>query len=173
MKRVTGLGGFFFKAKNAKKLQEWYRKHLGLPLDPQWGGWQFHWREARNPKKKGYTVWSAFDADTDYFKPSKKPFMFNFRVTSLRRTLTALKKQGVRVDPKAEESAYGKFGWIMDPEATASNSGNRRSEHGHPAAHDRHKRTGSSAGRLAYVGMIAAAGRVFPRARTRSRTTPR
>jgi predicted enzyme related to lactoylglutathione lyase len=116
MKHVTGLGGFFFKARNAKKLQAWYRKDLGRPLDPAWGGWQFHWREAKNPKKKGYTVWSAFGADTDYFKPRKKPFMFNFRVASLRRTRTALKKDGVRVDPKTEESAYGKFGWIMDPE---------------------------------------------------------
>ena len=116
MKHVTGLGGFFFKAKNAKKLQAWYRKHLGLPLDPQWGGWQFHWRDAKNPRKKGYTVWSAFDAGTSYFKPSRKPFMFNFRVASLRRTLTALRKEGVQVDPKTEESEYGKFGWIMDPE---------------------------------------------------------
>ena len=78
MKHVTGLGGFFFKAKNAKKLQAWYRKHLGLPLDPMWGGWQFHWRAARNPKKKGYTVWSAFDADTDYFICSKTLFMASF-----------------------------------------------------------------------------------------------
>lgn len=116
MKRVTGLGGFFFKAKNAKKLQAWYRKHLGLPLDPGWGGWQFHWRDTKNPRKKGCTVWSAFGAGTGYFKPSRKPFMFNFRVASLRRTLAALKKEGVWVDPKIEESEHGKFGWIMDCE---------------------------------------------------------
>jgi predicted enzyme related to lactoylglutathione lyase len=61
-------------------------------------------------------VWSAFDAGTGYFKPSRKPFMFNFRVARLRRALTALKKEGVWVDPKTEESEYGKFGWIMDCE---------------------------------------------------------
>lgn len=115
-KRVTGIGGFFFKAKSAKKLAAWYRKHLGLPLDPTWGGWQFHWRDAKSPRKKGYTVWSVFDAATGYFRPSRKPFMFNFRVTHLNRVLAELKKEGVWVDPKTEISEYGKFGWIMDPE---------------------------------------------------------
>jgi catechol 2,3-dioxygenase-like lactoylglutathione lyase family enzyme len=113
-KRVTGIGGIFFKAKNTRKLQAWYRKHLGLPLDPVWGGWAFHWSDHANPKQKGYTVWSAFDPDTDYFKPSKKDFMFNFRVANLRRVLAELKQEGVWVDPKSEKSEYGKFGWIMD-----------------------------------------------------------
>lgn len=116
MKRVTGIGGIFFKAKDTRKLQTWYKKHLGIPLDPTWGGWQFHWRDAKNPKKKGYTVWSAFDAGTDYFKPSKKSFMFNFRVSNLDRVLAGLKQEGVWVDPKTEDTPYGKFGWIMDCE---------------------------------------------------------
>lgn len=112
--RVTGIGGIFFKATKPKKLQAWYKKHLGLPLDPSWGGWQFNWRDAKNPRKNGYTVWSAFDADTSYFKPSKKPFMFNFRVANLKRVLAGLKKEGVKVDAKTEESEFGKFGWVMD-----------------------------------------------------------
>ena len=115
-KRVTGLGGFFFKAKDRKKLGAWYRKHLGIPVDPRWGGWAFHWRDAKNPRKQGSTVWSPFDAGTDYFKPSRKPFMLNFRVANLRRVLAELKREGVRVDARVEESEFGKFGWIMDPE---------------------------------------------------------
>ena len=114
--RVTGIGGIFFKSKNTKKLQTWYKKHLGLPLDPVWGGWAFHWRGVSNPRKKSYTVWSAFEANTDYFKPSKKDFMFNFQVKNLKRVLAELKKEGVWVDEKMEESEFGKFGWIMDCE---------------------------------------------------------
>ena len=114
--RVTGIGGIFFKSKNTKKLQTWYKKHLGLPLDPVWGGWAFHWRGVSNPQKKSYTVWSAFEANTDYFKPSKKDFMFNFQVKNLKRVLADLKKEGVWVDEKMEESEFGKFGWIMDCE---------------------------------------------------------
>ena len=113
-KRVTGIGGIFFKATNPKKLQAWYKKHLGLPLAPGWGGWQFHWREAKNPRKKGCTVWSAFAADTNYFKPGKKPFMINCRVANLKRVLVELRQEGVTVDAKTEESAFGKFGWVMD-----------------------------------------------------------
>jgi len=114
--RVTGIGGIFFKAQDAPKLRAWYQKHLGLPLDPAWGGWSFFWRDAKSPQKKGYTVWSAFEGDTEYFKPSKKPFMINYRVADLKRVLAELKKEGVQVDPKTEESEFGKFGWIMDPE---------------------------------------------------------
>ena len=114
--RVTGIGGIFFKAKNTKKLREWYAKHLGLPLDPAWGGWQFEWRDAKNPRKKGATVWSAFEPDTTYFAPSKQPFMINYRVANLKSVLAALKREGVRVDPKTEESEFGKFGWAIDCE---------------------------------------------------------
>ncbi|HVU36046.1 MAG TPA: VOC family protein [Opitutaceae bacterium] len=114
--RVTGIGGIFFKAKNPKKVQAWYAKHLKLPIDPQWGGCAFEWRELRAPKKKGATAWSAFDAKTDYFRPSTKPFMINYRVANLKRVLADLKKEGVRVDPKIQESEFGKFGWVMDCE---------------------------------------------------------
>lgn len=114
--RVTGIGGIFFKAKNTKKLGAWYKKHLGLPLDPVWGGWAFHWREAGSPKKKGFTVWSPFEDDTTYFKPSKKPFMFNFRVKNLKRVVAELKKEGVWVAPEILEDANGKFCGILDCE---------------------------------------------------------
>lgn len=114
--RVTGFGGIFFKAKNQKKLRAWYQKHLGLPLDPQWGGWQIFWRDARNPKKKGYSVWSIFDRDNEYFGTSRQSFMINYRVANLKRVLAALKKEGVWVDPKTEATPDGKFGWIKDGE---------------------------------------------------------
>ena len=114
--RVTGLGGIFFKAKNTKKLQAWYKKHLGLPLDPVWGGCSFAWRDAKNPKKKGATVWSAFDGKTEYFGPGRQTFMINYRVADLKKVLAQLKREGVWVDPKTEESEFGKFGWVRDAE---------------------------------------------------------
>lgn len=116
-KRVTGIGGVFFKARNPKKLGAWYQKHLGLPVDPNWGGCAFSWRDEKNPKKKGSTVWSPFAADTKYFGPDKQGHMLNYRVANLKKVLAALKKEGVWIDPKSgEKSEYGVFGWIKDGE---------------------------------------------------------
>jgi catechol 2,3-dioxygenase-like lactoylglutathione lyase family enzyme len=117
-KRVTGIGGVFFKAKDPEKLGAWYRDHLGLPLELEWGGCQFFWRDDKNPRKRGHTVWSPFPADTKYFKPGRKQFMVNFRVDDLAAVLKALRAEGVWVDKRVEESEVGKFGWIMDPEGT-------------------------------------------------------
>jgi hypothetical protein len=114
--RVTGFGGIFFKAKDEKKLRAWYKKHLGLPLDPTWGGWQIFWRDPKNPRKKGSSVWSVFAKNNDYFGSSKQTFMINYRVANLKKVLAALKKEGVWVDPKTAESEYGKFGWARDGE---------------------------------------------------------
>ncbi len=116
VQRVTGLGGVFFKAKHTKKLGAWYQKHLGLPLEP-WGGCSFPWRDAKNPRKKGGTVWSTFEAGTKYFGPGKQTFMLNYRVANLKQTLTILKKEKVWIDPKGiEASEYGQFAWIKDGE---------------------------------------------------------
>lgn len=115
--RITGLGGIFFKAKSTKKLAAWYKKHLGLPVDDQWFGWSFEWREARNPKKKGMTVWSLMDADTKYMGPGRQGHMINYRVANLKTVLAALKKEKVWIDPKGiEKSEYGQFAWIKDGE---------------------------------------------------------
>ena len=114
--RVTGIGGIFFKAKSLKKLQAWYKKHLGLPLDPNWGGMSFDWRDVKHPSKKGSTAWNAFESDTKYFGPGKQTIMINYRVANLSKVLAALKQEGVWVDPKTDSSAYGKFGWIKDGE---------------------------------------------------------
>jgi predicted enzyme related to lactoylglutathione lyase len=114
--RVTGLGGIFFKVKNATKLGAWYQKHLGLPIEP-WGGCSFAWREAKNPKKKGTTVWSPFPRDTEYFGKGQQGHMINYRVADLKKVLAALKKEKVWIDPKGiEKSEYGQFAWIKDGE---------------------------------------------------------
>lgn len=115
MKRVTGLGGIFFKSKDPKALFAWYEEHLGIPR--QYGtGTSFDWREADDPEKTGTTAWSIFPQNTEYFNPSQSPFMMNFRVDDLAALLEALRAEGVQVDPKVEEHEYGKFAWIMDPD---------------------------------------------------------
>ena len=114
MKRVIGLGGIFFKAKDPKALYEWYRKHLGIESNPDGSG--ISWRDADHPEIPGCNVFAIFPADTKYFAPSASSFMLNFRVEKLDELLTALRAEGVEVDPKAEKSDYGNFGWIMDPE---------------------------------------------------------
>lgn len=113
--RVQGIGGIFFKARDAAALREWYRKHLGLPV-ADWGGVSFEAREARAGERMTSTVWSVFAADSRYFEPSTSPFMINYRVDDLDAVLGALRSEGCEVDAKTEESEFGRFGWVMDPE---------------------------------------------------------
>ena len=115
MQRVTGIGGVFFKAKDPKALGEWYQRHLGIEVEA-WGGAAFRWVTPDNPTGTGTTTWSPFKDDTRYFAPSTAPFMINFRVADLHALLAALRAEGCDVDVKVEESEYGKFGWVMDPE---------------------------------------------------------
>jgi len=111
-KRVTGLGGIFFKTKNPDKVKEWYGKHLGLPVDEY--GCTFWWKDKEG--KDSSTQWSPFKEDTNYFEPSKKQFMMNFRVENLKELLVTLEKEGVTIVGEIQEYDYGKFGWILDPE---------------------------------------------------------
>jgi catechol 2,3-dioxygenase-like lactoylglutathione lyase family enzyme len=115
MKRVTGIGGIFFKARDPEALREWYRQHLGIDVQP-WGGAAFTWDRPEPPAAEGCTVWSIFAADTRYFDPSIAPFMVNYRVDDLDALLAALRAEGCAVDDKTEDSADGKFGWVSDPE---------------------------------------------------------
>jgi len=115
MKRVTGIGGIFFKAKDPKALGAWYKAHLGIDV-LDWGGAAFQWKNADNPEGVGTTIWSPFAADTTYFGPSQSPFMINYRVDDLHALLAVLRAEGVQVEDKVEESEYGKFGWVIDPE---------------------------------------------------------
>ena len=115
MKRVTGIGGIFFKAKDPAALRAWYQEHLGMNVE-SWGGMAFPWAGPDNPKGEGVTIWTVFDPDSSYFAPSNSPFMVNYRVADLHGLLALLRDEGCDVDAKVEESEYGKFGWVMDPE---------------------------------------------------------
>jgi len=113
-KRVTGLGGVFFKAKNPKTIKAWYKEHLHIDAGEH--GAMFKWRTEADPEKKGITVWSPFPSETDYFEPGKKEFMFNYQVENLEELLKVLAEEGVEVLGEMQVFPYGKFAWIMDPE---------------------------------------------------------
>jgi len=114
MKKVTGLGGVFFKCDDPKAMNEWYAKNLGLATSEY--GTTFEWREADDPSKKGSTTWSAFPQDTKYFNPSAKPFMINYRVADLVALVDELKKENVTIVDEIVEYEYGKFVHVLDPE---------------------------------------------------------
>ncbi|HLQ00378.1 MAG TPA: VOC family protein [Candidatus Limnocylindria bacterium] len=116
MKRVTGIGGIFFKSENPEKLYQWYQKHLGIESAADGSGVGFPWRDADGKQKNGRTVWAIFPSQTKYLDPSRSSFMINFRVENLDALLEALRKEGVEVDPHREDYDYGRFAWIMDPE---------------------------------------------------------
>ena len=115
MKRVTGIGGVFFKSSDPKALGAWYKTHLGLDVQP-WGGASLDWTGPDHSDGVGTTAWCLFKADTDHFAPSTAPFMVNYRVADLHALLAVLRDEGVHVEDKVDESEYGKFGWIVDPE---------------------------------------------------------
>ena len=115
MKRVTGIGGIFFKGQNASALREWYAKHLGIQADGD-SGYIFEWRDSQQPEKTGQTVWSIFEGHTKYFEPSTAPFMINYRVADLDAVVEALRAEGVTIEKVQDGGEYGKFGWLMDPE---------------------------------------------------------
>lgn len=115
MKRVTGIGGIFFKVQHPQKLKAWYREHLGIA--PQEDGTvAFEWRELDSPERSGFTIWEPFPHDTHYFDPSAAPFMINYRVENLDRLLEQLRSEGVEVEEHIEEGVHGRFAWLMDPE---------------------------------------------------------
>lgn len=114
MKKVTGIGGIFFKSDNPESSREWYAKHLGLNTNEY--GSLFEFREADRPERKAYLQWSPFKSSTDYFEPSKKEFMINFRVDNLETLAAELKKEGVTICDEIAVYEYGKFLHIMDEE---------------------------------------------------------
>lgn len=115
MKRVTGIGGVFFKSHDPPGVVEWYRTHLGI--EPAgFPGFAFQWKEKDRASETGYTVWSAFEESTDYFSPSSHQFMVNFRVADLPGLLATLRSEGVEVVGEMQEHPNGKFAWVLDPE---------------------------------------------------------
>jgi predicted enzyme related to lactoylglutathione lyase len=115
MKRVTGIGGVFFSARDPAALHAWYRTHLGIDVQP-WGGAAFTWADADGQPLKGTTTWSVGPTPNEYFAPSSAPFMINYRVDDLAALLQALRAEGCNVLDKTDDSEYGKFGWVIDPE---------------------------------------------------------
>ena len=111
-KRVTSIGGVFFKSKDPAKLREWYSKHLGLNVDKY--GSVFAWYHGADSTKKGFTQWSVFNAKTKYFLPSQKEFMINYRVEDLVWLVDQLKKEGVMITDTIQSFDYGKFIHLMD-----------------------------------------------------------
>ena len=113
-KKVTGIGGIFFKTKDPEKMREWYGSHLGL-VTTEYGS-LFEFRLSDEPEKKGYLQWSPFSENTDYFLPSEKEFMINYRVENLEKLVDQLRESGVTILDEIETYEYGKFVHILDPE---------------------------------------------------------
>lgn len=115
MKRVTGIGGVFFHAKDPAALRAWYHRHLGIDVQG-WGGTAFSWADSEGNPIKGTTVWTIGTADGEGYGPAGSPFMINYRVDDLVALLKALRDEGCDVLEKMDDSEYGKFGWVIDPE---------------------------------------------------------
>jgi predicted enzyme related to lactoylglutathione lyase len=116
MERVTGIGGVFFKARDPKALLEWYGTHLGMVREPDFTGAVFRWGTEKDTGSLGSTTWAIFPSDTTYFGPPDARGMVNYRVKDLDRMLEQLRSAGVDVDPRVEDSEFGRFGWAVDGE---------------------------------------------------------
>lgn len=115
MKRVTGIGGIFFHAKDPVALRAWYQRHLGIDVQV-WGGAAFSWADAAGQPAGGTTVWSIGAQDNGHFEPGTASFMVNYRVDDVAALLQVLREEGCNVLDKFDDSEYGKFGWVIDPE---------------------------------------------------------
>ena len=115
MRRVTGIGGIFFKAKDAPSLQTWYKQHLGIDVQ-EWGGAAFNWTDAEGNPVAGTTAWLITSERSGQFAPSIAPFMVNYRVEDLLALVKVLREEGCNVLEKVDDSEYGKFAWVIDPE---------------------------------------------------------
>lgn len=115
MKRVTGIGGIFFQARDPVALRAWYKAHLGIDVQG-WGGAELRWADAAADPATGSTIWSIGAAGGDQFPVGAASFMINYRVADLDAVLQVLRDEGCEVLEKADDSGYGKFGWVIDPE---------------------------------------------------------
>lgn len=112
--RVTGIGGIFFFADNPQKTKEWYAKNLGFEIN-EWGA-SFESRSAHKPDEVNYLQWSPFEKESDYFAPSAKEFMINYRVQNIEGLVSKLQENGVTILDGIASYDYGKFVHIMDLE---------------------------------------------------------
>lgn len=125
MKRVTGIGGIFFKAKDAAGLQAWYQRHLGIDVQA-WGGAAFAWADGQGQPVAGTTIWSISSAQAEPFGPSGAPFMINYRVEDLHALVKTLREEGCQAltrstNPSTESSLGSSI-----PKATKWNCGKRQ-----------------------------------------------
>ena len=111
MAKVTGIGGFFFRARDPDALNAWYARHFGVVelesrdyADPGWF------------QDRGETVFSAFSPDSDAFGGPERTWKLNFRVADLDESVADLRAAGVRVEPHAETYPNGRFAELEDPE---------------------------------------------------------
>ena len=114
MKRVTGIGGVFFLARDPVALRAWYRRHLGIDVQ-DWGGAVFRWSDDPGASS-GATVWTIVGAEGNDFAPGRAPFVVNYRVEDVRALVQALRDEGCEVLDRVEASEYGTFAWVIDPE---------------------------------------------------------
>ena len=114
MKKVSSIGGIFFKCKDPEAQKEWYTKHLGIAMD-QYGS-SFEWRHADDAAQKGFTAWSPFKEDSDYFGNPNQQYMINYRVDDLEVLVKQLREEGVTIVDEMEIYEYGKFIHILDSE---------------------------------------------------------
>lgn len=112
--KVTGIGGIFFFSDNPAQTRQWYAEQLGLAVNEY--GSSFEFRNAHRPDEINYLQWSPFEKGSEYFNPSKKEFMINYRVQNIELLVEKLKAAGVTVVDEIESYDYGKFVHIMDPE---------------------------------------------------------
>lgn len=115
MKRVIGIGGIFFKARDPVALRAWYQKHLGIPVE-SWGGTAFMSTDAAGQPAPGMTIWTIHGSSGDTYAPSASPFMVNYRVADVHALVRVLGEEGCQLVGTVEESDYGKFAWVLDPE---------------------------------------------------------
>ena len=115
MKRVTGIGGIFFNSPDPVTLRAWYKEHLGIDVQ-DWGGTAFTWTDSEGKPTTGTTIWTVGDATSNSFAPSTAPFMVNYRVADLHALVKVLRTEGCNVLDKIDESEYGKFAWVIDPD---------------------------------------------------------
>jgi predicted enzyme related to lactoylglutathione lyase len=113
MKKVTGIGGIFFKCQNPVEMKNWYSTNLGFQTDEY--GTSFEWRQAENANQKGFTAWNPFPENSSYLGQNQN-FMINYRVENLPWLVDELKKNGVTIVDEIENFEYGKFVHILDPE---------------------------------------------------------
>jgi predicted enzyme related to lactoylglutathione lyase len=115
MRRVTGIGGVFFRATDAPRLRAWYKQHLGIDVQ-DWGGTAFTWTDSKGKPFAGTTIWSISAVTADHFAPSASTFMINYRVEDLLGLVKVLREEGCHVLDDIQDSDFGKFAWVIDPE---------------------------------------------------------